>query len=358
MSLDGIDCAHDLGIHGKLHVTSHCAHHFEPLRIQCKLTPCDASHEIDTNGLSFIPPIRNIMQQKLPNQHMIFTKLPDGYAVHSPEGIIYSLIKDDHLCKPAELGDSGNNKIVAYSLVAPPGQNNIMHFKLAKGQDGILPPNSISNYTPIDHAIAKVAAAIPLTSEPRVIYHAPNMGTLHGYNLRGSDAQSLKDIFFSLINKTNGENMYDTKLKLPTEISSLLNLKDPEGNICIAPMQNGIMGYRNRKSDNGQTFIFMANSNDFHNTAPLSPSQSVVQVFKMDYHSKGKKGRRVFVNTRGKPSQSVKCMYNTPLILPSMSVQEGLNCIDYSMRKSLMDHLNIGDYPGYCELMNLIRNLN
>jgi hypothetical protein len=357
MVFDDINCAHDLGVHGKLHVTSHSAMHFEPLRIQCKQSSCDATHEIGSNGLSFIQPIQNIIQQKLHGEKMLFTKLPDGYIVHNPNGVVYSILKDEHLCKPLNEVHDGNNKILAYSLVAPPGQDNIIHFKFMKGCDTVLPPNCISNYTPVDHAIAKIAAAIPFTSEPRAIYTSPNLGTLSGFHCKGENAQSLKNIFMKLKQKTNVQNMYDTPLKLPENISKLLNLKNSEGNICIAPLQNGIIGYRNRKSDDGQTLIFLANSNDFHHDIPLNPEKSIVQVFKMDYNSNGSNARRIFVNTRGKPFQTAKCRYNTPSIVPNMSVQEALNCVDFSMRKSLMDHLNIGDYPSYCELMELMRKL-
>jgi len=316
--------------------------------------------------LPLIDPIVKLIQQKHSHEPVLLTKLPDGYIAHTPSNVVLSLIKDDFLTRPigeevpSNLFPASHGKVVSYSLVNPPNQSpdTAMHFKLVKDHNGVLPPNCISNFTPVDHALAKIAAAIPLTESPRVVFASPNMGSINGYHLKGDSTKVLKDVFFNLVNKTQGQGMYDVTLKLPSQASSLLGLNDPEGKICIAPLQNGIMGYRNRKTDDGQTLIFLANSNDFHRAAPLSPAESVIQIFKMNYASKDKNGRRIYVNTRGVPHKGVKCTYDTPPITPSMSVQEALNHIEYSMRKSYMDHKNIGDYPQYCQIMQLIRQLN
>jgi len=366
---DKINCSHTLGKFGDLHVVQLDPRHVNSLREFCTGTSCDATHVVgkEDGMLSLIDPIVKLIQQKNSHEPVLLTKLPDGYVAHTPSNVVLSLIKDDYLTQPANGNEDGsvcvashNGKIISYSLVNRPDQSDhsAMHFKLVKDHDGVLPPNCITNFTPIDHALAKVAAAIPLSEKSRVIFASPNMGSLHGYHLKGDSTAVLKDVFFNLIKKTKGQDMYDVPLKLPPQASALLGLNDPEGKICIAPMQNGIMGYRNRKTDDGQTLIFLANSNDFHQEKPLSPSDSVIQIFKMNYANKDKNSRRIYVNTRNVPHKGVKCMYSTVPITPNMSVQEALNHIEYSMRKSYMDHKNIGDYPHYCQIMQLIRQLD
>jgi hypothetical protein len=364
-SSSSINCSHALGPFGALHVVQLDPEHFNPLRSACQESSCDASHILgeERGMLPLMHDIRKLIQQKNHHENVILTKLPDGYIAHTPSNVILSLIRDENLCNPLN-GAAGSSEpgkkhhVISYSIAAPPNQILDSHFKLVKDHDGILPPNCISNYTPLDHALAKLAAAIPLNENPRAIYASPNLGTLHGYHLKGENTSVLKNVFFNLLNKTNGSNMYDVQLKLPSNACSLLGLNDPEGNVCIAPMQNGFMGYRNRNSDKRQTLIFLANSNDFHNSTPLGPDNSVIQIFKMNYATKEKNGKRIFVNTKGNDGVPSNCSYNTPAIHPNMSIQESLNCIEYAMRKAYMDHKNIGDYPQYCEVMKLIRGLD
>lgn len=355
-----INCHHSLGNFGELHVTQHVPMFFRDLRNECLSTACDATHEIGSNGIEFHPNLLKVLNQKDGNIQKLFcTKLPDGYVVHCKNGNIFSIIKDDHLVKPANercLESENNSNIMAYSLVEPPhATQGVLPFKLLKDHDGVLPANSITNYSNVDHVIAKIASAIPLNNVPRIIYQSPPIGTLSGFNLYGNDANETKKIFLKLKSKTNGINMYNTPIALPNEICKLLTLKENGKPICIAPLINGIVGYRNRTKDDGQTLIFLANSDDFHKDTPNLGPESKVQIFKMKYNDK--RGPRIFVNTRNEPFKTASCEYNTPPILLSHSVQDALNHVDYAMRKSLLKHHNIEDYPDYCQVMKLIREL-
>ena len=354
-----VNVSHTLGNFGDLHIVQHNWQSFDDLRNHCLNTTCDASHEIGENGVQFLPEIQQILQQKLHEKKCFLTKLPDGYVVHTNDGNVVSVIKDEHLTKPLHLQDGHseqNSKVFTYSLACSPDlKDNIQHFKFIKDCDEILPPNSITNYSNVDHVISKIAAAIPLTSEPRLIFHSPNFGNLHGYNLYGSDASSLKNIFLTLKDKTGGENMYDTPIKLPSNVISLLQIKNPEKKVCIAPLQNGIMGYSNKKN-RGHCLMFLANSKDFHQSAPIHNSpNNVVQIFKLSYPDKS--GPRIFVNTKPGSTDCEKCPYGTPPITTNLSVQEALNHIEYAMRKALLEHHNIGDYPDYCKIMKMINSL-
>jgi len=353
-----INNSKSLGPYGELHVTSHHGRLFDKLRKICQETACDATHVVGQDGLSFIPQIHALLQQKNHHEPVMLTKFPDGYCVHTPSNIVLSLLKDEHLCKPAEI-NSEKGKTFAFSLVSPPGLN-VHHFKLVKDHNGVLPPSSITNICSVDHALAKISSAIPLTADPRILYSSPNVGNMMGCMLNQDDAQEVKNTFFKLIHKTNKVDMYDRPIKLPTETSKLLRLNDPEGLVCIAPLLNGIAGYRKKTSAPGNAaagdnvLMFLANSNDFHHDEPCAPSDAQLQVFKMDYTHNAP---RVYFNPSESPMAS-KCKYGSEPIHMKMSVQEALNNIENTMRVAYLDHLGIKDYGAYCDLMKSIRELH
>ena len=351
----------NLGPYGELHITSHHGSLFEKLRDVCKETACDATHELEPNGLNFVPQIRKILQQKHHDQKLLLTKFPDGYVAHTPSNVILSLLKDNHLCNPENV-DPEKENVFAFSLVSPPGQE-VKHFKLVKDHVGVLPPSCITNICSVDHALSKISAAIPLENTPRILYSSPNMGNLMGYMLEGKNANSLKGTFLKLMEKTQKVDMYDRPVKLPLESSELLNLNDPHSPVYIAPLLNGIAGYRKRNhstqdnnmcDDNSDNILmFLANSPDFHHDKPCEENDAQVQVFKMDYH---KDGPRIFFNSSGKEKKS-KCKYGSKHITPDMSVQEALNHMENTISSAYLDHLNIKDYADYCQLMKAMRNV-
>lgn len=344
----------NLGPYGELHITSHHGSLFEKLRNICKETPCDATHELEPNGLDFVPDIRKILQQKHHDQKLMLTKFPDGYVAHTPSNVILSLLKDNHLCNPDNVNPH-EEQVYAFSLVAPPGQE-IQHFKLVKDHVGVLPPSSITNICSVDHALSKISAAIPLDNNPRILYSSPNMGNLMGYMLQGKDADTLKGTFLKLMARTNKIDMYDRPVKLPLETSKLLTLNDPHSPVYIAPLMNGIAGYRKAKENDDSddnVLMFLANSSDFHHNTPCKVNDSQVQVFKMDYH---KDAPRIYFNSSGKDVPS-KCKYGGKHITPNMSVQEALNHMENTISSAYLDHLNIKDYADYCQLMKAMRNV-
>ena len=363
---------HDLGPYGHLHEMSIPASHFKGLRSHCLKTACSFKTEAFP-GAHFTTPIINLLQQTGVSPHgnntSIIHKTMNGFVVYEPrKKIVQAVIYDHHLCHPDSLHENninnpstdGNVKI--FALVNPPNTST-QKFIFTENNDGVLHHHEISEYSPVQRMVSKMLSARALSCDtPKIIYSSPNFGSLKGYNLSGLKAAEVKNSFINLINVTKGGNkMYDSVLKLPPSISELLSLNDPKGKICIAPLQNGIMGYRKRKHDDGQSLILLCSSNDFFHNEPLPTSKSLIQVYKMSYASKAKDANRIFVSTNPNAQVLPKCPFNTPLITPNMNVQDALNIIEYATRKAMMQHLNCSEYPNYVNHMkalNQIKNLN
>ena len=350
------DAVHDLLNFGLLHVCKIDGNNSMNLRAICKATPCEEQHD---NIERLLPPqLLALMHQTRHGASLSLKKLPDGYIVVADGQHVVCMIKDDHICQPRDeisnTDHSGGN-IELFSLVSKPGQETTP-FIFSKDKKCILEHNECTNLSNLKIATSKLMAAIPLTQQTRSLFQSPNFANVDGFNVEGCEANNAKQTFMKLISKTNGRNMYDTPIKLSENLSKILRLKTPDGMICCAPLKNGIMGYRTRKSDNAQTLIFIANSSDFFDEQPKPVANSSLQVFKMTYYDKTGNGNRIFVNTTGIPHDRC-CPYGTPPITPDMTVQEGLNIIEYAMRNAYLDHTNCADYPKYCEDMKMIRGM-
>jgi len=326
------------------------------LRAICKATPCEEEHE---NIERLLPPqLLALMHQTRHGASLSLKKLPDGYIVVADGQHVVCMIKDDHICQPRDeisnTDHSGGN-IEIFSLVSKPGQETTP-FIFSKDKKCILEHNECTNLSNLKIATSKLMAAIPLTQQTRSLFQSPNFANVDGFNVEGCEANNAKQTFMKLIFKTDGRNMYDTPIKLSENLSKILRLKTPDGMICLAPLKNGIMGYRTRKSDNAQTLIFIANSSDFFDEQPKPVANSSLQVFKMTYYDKTGNGNRIFVNTTGTPHDRT-CPYGTPPITPDMTVQDSLNVIEYAMRNAYLDHTNCADYPKYCDDMKMIRGM-
>jgi len=354
----------DLGHYGKLHEITMTGDHFTGLREHCLKTSCNFTTQA-CPGAHFPSPILKLLQQTAEGHgHSQITKLMDGFLVHTRNGIVRAAIYDDHLVRPDSLNQdnvknpSNKGYVKIFALAAPPGRS-VKHFILKPNHDGITQHHEISNFMPVERIVSKMKSAMALQHKvPRVIYSSPNFCTLKGYNLQGNEAKKLKDVFLKLLKVTNGgQQMYDTVLKLPSEVSEALSLRKASGDICIAPLQNGIMGFRKRESDDGQTLIFLASSNDFHHSAPLPTDQSVVQIYKLNYTSNAKDANRIFVSTNPAAEKMPRCPFHTAPITPNMSVQDALNHIEYASRKALMEHKGCSLYPQYVYHMMGINGL-
>ena len=356
---------HELGPFGKLHVCSFNGDNVMGLRAICKTTEPDDFH----GDVSKILPqhVLSIMNQvnNTPNHKLFLQKVPDGYILVSDKGQVVCAIKDPHLCDRVDDSNRHSHlggEVTAYSIVCPP-EKKIMPFVMAKDVHAIIPHDHISNFTSIDHIVAKMKSAVPFSEVPRTVFCFPDHVILDGHHIKGNNAYFMKKTFLKLIKNNGGKNIYDIPIKMTENISGLLNLNDPEGNVCIAPLVDGIMGYRNRKNNAGKTLIFMCNSDDFFNSEPKPPCDSTLQVYKLNYMNKKCKAARILVQTKptdpdySQQEGNIISNYNVPPITPQMTVQDSLSIMDHIFRMGNLDHINCGDFPDYCATRKYERSM-
>ena len=332
---------------GTLHAGTLPKHALEGLRKECSRTACDAIH-LGRASFLFDPATFGLLHQQ---QHSVcgaagaaeeqtaIMKLADGYVVFAPNcgDRILSIVKDAHMCVPegapvAPIAPDGSHSVF-YSIAthpsaacggacrsaqlsmslphscygpacapllrlgAPPAAQQA--FKLVF-HDGYTEPHEISRFSLANHAIAQMAAAIPLDVTPRVILQSDNLGALFGQSLVGEDADLIKRAFLGLVAQApqQGCSVYETPIETSEQIANLLQLRTRSGRISLTRLQDGILGFRPRK-DGRHAFIFVANSNDFHADAPAPVDRSVVHVYKMLYKDAKPQGLRIFVNLSG-----------------------------------------------------------
>ena len=351
---------------GQLHAGSLPDHALQGLREQCWGTPCDAIHHAHTT-LLIDPRALDLLHQSdvgAPHETALL-KLPDGYVLFLPQqdNQILSVIKDAALCvpeatPPAHIDAIAPNgaKTVFYSVVPdprlPPSQRQ--SFRVAF-HDGYTHAHEISRFSMADHAIAQLAAAIPLDVQPRVILKADPLGTLFGQCLRGGDADLVKRTFLKLA-RAAPERIYDTPIETSDTLAQLLQLKNPKGNISLARLRDGVLGYRKR-GDGHRSFIFVANSDDFHAAAPTTGASSLLHVYKMQYKDPTPEGPRIFVHVQADHSVNVLGSDNrvsandlgVPKIKPGEhTVQNVLGLIELAMRYASREHAGCGAFPAYC----------
>ena len=332
----------------------HCftvdGHHFDKLRNKCDRTPCFARY---TNlAKLFSKETLNTLCQTEHKGRVSVLKALDGHIVvrrHKKSGrdFVESFIRDPYSCKAvdARKPSDRSNIVCVYAIAHEPGSEGTP-LVIHEGHEGILGPNEITLNSSIDHMIAKAAASIPLEKDPRIIFDSPNLGSLRGVMLKGKQAHIIKSNFVKLVTKTKGENMYDIPIKMTDELTSALMLSEPMGFISVAKIQNGMIGYRDREIDQGKTFIFVCNSNDFFEASPTANiAESTLQLFKMSYANPKKDGARISIQITKNQYQKPPCKYNTPLIHLGMTVQDVLNVVEFACRNAMLDHLGCSHYP-------------
>jgi hypothetical protein len=404
-----ISVVHSLANFGFLHAGTLPDQALAKLRIVCAGSACDSIHMnaeqlFDNNTLS-------LLKQGCHSHRTALVKLPDGYMMIVPalNHRVLSIIKDSPMCLPFDCHPSEAPPItpdgarsVFYSVAIPPGQEDQMSGFHAVFHDGYTEGHEISRFSPADHAIAQLAAAIPLQGQ-RIIMQSDNLGTLIAQSLTGSDADLLKQTFLHLVETSGGStgsDVYDAPIETSRMIADLLQLKNRKGQISLGRCLDGIYGYR-RRPDGNNTFIFVASSDDFHADEPSPVDQSLLHVFKMSYKDTSDTGPRVFVRVgggggggRGRPCSS-SCItkdstnnnfsscgfngdnnhhnqnhitinatlppinmiqsspnnpYNLPELVPgSQKTQDILNQLEQFMRSAARDRDGCRLYPEFCK---------
>ena len=166
------------------------------------------------------------------------------------------------------------------------------------------------------------------------------------------------------------DGIYDKTIKLNPEFSKMLMLKDSYGNIKCNHCAGGIIGYRTNQFTKKNTFVFMANSNDFYDSKPADKDQSMLQLMKMDYADTSKNGPRIVVvkndddddddddesssnddddeeeedNDGGDAEDHCVHLNNT--------VQQNLNQIERAFRQFLLKYYGCELFPHYCSMLD------
>ena len=391
-----LSVVHTMCDYGQLHAGSISPDKIEALRCLCHSTSPNAIH-VDPNILP--PEVRAILQQSHLDRPMLQVKCMDGYVFITPEHKILSILKDDAMKAPTTYA-KGKGALVRvrkcnsnvsrmldgcantpanpyptlfYSIVHPTSsddsddeddnnhhqpkqQQQYKSFTLVH-HDGITGPDEISRYTRIDDMIAKLAAAIPLQSEPRVIMQAPRLGTLFGRCLNGKDADLVKQTFLSLATQA-GSDMYGVPVKISDELAKLLMVSpnDPKGPIYIGRLLDGIIGWRLRENGS-KSFLFVANCEEFHDKQPLKLKKTQLHLYGMHYDSQSPEAPRIFVKVLDANSSNCEdnndaegyCKFGTPPIsLSNTTVQMVLNIVDFKVRNFGRDFVGGQKYTSWC----------
>jgi hypothetical protein len=359
---------HTLADFGQLHAGSLPYESLQNLRKLSSETSCDAIHVGRTAAL-FDPTTLALLHQTdevLPHQTAL-AKLADGYVYYAPtlDNKVLSIIKDAHMCAPP------GTPFEEIQPISPDGARSVFYsivsqkrdapaaFKLVF-HDGYTAPHEISRMSLVDHAIAQVAAAVPLASEARVIMQSDGLGSLLGQMLRGDEARTLKGAFMGLLQQARGAGIYNAPIETSRTVAKLLQLNNLKGQFSMARLRDGLLGYRTRK-DGHKSFLFLANSDDFH--APSPSDDGHVQVYKMLYSDPSPAGNRIFVNVQapivhgngnhvlsGSSYQmGSPCPHGTPYIQPDQhTVQNVLGIIEGALRRSSRVDYACHEYPKLC----------
>jgi hypothetical protein len=296
-----VSVTHSLGPYGMYQAGTLDPSALNVLRRVCLASPSDSIH---TNMRElFDQDTLAVLQQGSHSRQAALVKLADGFAIVAPthNNRVLGVLKDSYLCMrrgedPSDAPVLGPNgaRSAFYSIANPPGEDHsVKHFTMVY-HDGVCEAGQISRFAPANHAIAMIAAAIPL-SVPRVIYQAASLGTLMGECVSGEGAHLLKTTFLKLVQSSggcDGTGVYNVPIVTSGQIARLLQLNTPQGCIALTRCADGMVGYRQRE-DGLKAFIFVATSPDFLSGTPSLDGD--IQVYKINYSCAKSTAPRIFI---------------------------------------------------------------
>lgn len=345
----------DLDHHGLLHTVSvpltRCD--FRGIQMICDKTPCHAAFLDVTSHLNGDE--RALIDQSGGNtKRILVTKNPDSLLFTDQNKRFLSILHSEKL-----YGEPHNETGTLVCQVAIPGNPPPQPF-FVSSEHKVTPHNVISRMAPFKHVYAQINSIQKLDGQPKELFSSDSLGKFSGKMITGPDAALLKHALLGLhdhfaTNAEGGEGVYNRNIKLLPELSELLMLKNPDGDINLERLPDGILGYRPRQSDNGNTFLFVANSDDFHKSKMSSPDESRVQVFKMDYNVKGKQKHQARISWVAHPndinnlSDEVK---ENGVVHSKMTVQDILNTISHAYMKKELERIGCEHFPQYIQCCN------
>lgn len=312
----------------------------------CSETPCNLSN-CPANAY-LLPHERKLINQTN-DQHspILLSKTPDGIVFHIGPRIIAGMHGKSFYEPQCQ------DPVKVFSIVERPASTTSpFHLVFHNDPCGVHQISRHSLTRHIRHQLMALKAPCPKGS-PCVLFDSPNIGTLSTRVIKGPEVHALKLNFLELVSTmaAQGAAVYNKTVRLNPDFSKLLMLKNAQGHIRCDRCADGIVGYRVREHNQKKTFVFVANSDDFHATAPSHPSTSALQVMKLDYADTSDEGARIVVEPEsdGEDEEDEEEPYTVSL---HMSVQEILNSIEHHFRTDNLKHSGCHLFPAYCDLLD------
>lgn len=328
---------------------------FSGMHFICGNTPCNTTMMPVTQYLTNHE-IQLVDQTRGPPGPIFMTKTPDCILFTDQNRRFLSVLHSKKMYENE--GDPEIKHCTLSCQVGIPGKP-LPDPLLVSLEHGVNQPHVISRMSPYKHVLAQISTIQKLDQAPKELFSSDKLGTFSGRIIKGEHADLLKKAFLGLhehlVQNSGGEDgVFNRSIKLVPELSDLLMLKNPDGDIHLERLPDGIVGYRKRMSDNGQSFIFVANSDDFHqnNVSPIHESQ--VQVFKMDYNKKGKaksNARISFVANQNEIAHLSDEVKENGVVHAGMTVQDVLNHIRFAFMKNELENIGCQCFPQYIQCL-------
>ena len=336
---------------------------FPLLHSLCSTTPCNLTN---FSAEPYVSPSERKLINRTNNKKgtILITKTADGMLFHISSRLIGGM-HGKSFFEP-----ESNDPVKLFSLEDSHPQTR--PFKLVFHGDEC-DVHELSRNAITEHVLAQIMALRPPCPKgtPRVIFQSPNVGTYSSRLITGPAVHALKLSFLQLISKMaqQGGGVYNRTIKLKPDFSQLLMLKYATGNILCDRCLDGIVGYRIRPHNQKKTFVFVANSNDFHADEPADEEESSLQVMKMDYADTSKEGARIVVrDTQACADDEDTCFGGqdlspceaggddededeAPAISLNMTVQGINNAVSKFFSDKLLEHHTCHLFNPYCQMV-------
>ena len=337
---------------------------FPLLHSLCANTPCNLTNFAADPYIS--PSERKLINRtKTKKASILISKTADGMLFHINTRLIGGIHGKSFFDQEAD--DPVKLFSIEDSDQCPKPFNVVFHSDPCEVHE-------LSRHAITEHVLAQIMALKPPCPKgtPRVIFQSPNVGTFSTRLITGPPVHALKLSFLNLISNMaqKGSGVYNRTIKLKPEFSNLLMLKFATGNILCDRCLDGIVGYRIRPHNQKKTFVFVANSNDFHADEPADEDDSQLQVMKMDYSDTSENGARIVVKDTQDDEEDPYAAYSPealsngqddvvqeandddePSISLNMTVQQINNAVQTFFSDKLLEHHGCHLFTPYCAML-------
>ena len=228
-------------------------------------------------GQTQLTPLQaNILNPGAPEQQLYLSKTPDSLVFSTLQGGIHhvaALLHDPNMYVPSALASPGQPSVVV-RVVQPEGGS----VHLTEEHD-VRPPHCVSRCCSFKHIVQQLMAMQPPDDTPREVFSSPNMGSVTVCMLHGQKARALRERYLA----ASGFNQEEP---VENDICQLLQLK--QASAKMLQCKNGLLLYRDRKSNNTKTLVALINSLDTIPGARNVDPESPVQVHRFVYSNAAK----------------------------------------------------------------------